>query len=66
MTDAQKPIKKSKQELEAIVKAHGGHIVQSENAAENVVCVADKSKLQTEDILPSPSTRLKATADTVF
>ncbi|KAK4997840.1 DNA ligase (ATP) [Elasticomyces elasticus] len=54
MTEAQKPIKKNKQELEAIVKAYGGHIVQSDQAARDVVCVADKSKLQSiEPMIPS-------------
>lgn len=46
MTDSSKPEKKSKSELEQIVKANGGRIYQTHDAAPNTVCVADKRKLE--------------------
>lgn len=42
ITDTTKPEKKTKIELEAIVKAHGGRVVQNADAAEHVVCIADR------------------------
>ena len=45
-----KPFKKSKQELEQIVKANGGMIVQSQSAGENVICVADKNVVKVSSI----------------
>lgn len=42
MTDQVTPIKKSKAELEALVKANGGKIVQRDSSAENLIIVADK------------------------
>lgn len=42
MTEQVRPTKKSKAELEALVKAHGGKIVQRDAADENLVVVADK------------------------
>ena len=42
VTDAGKPIKKSKADLEALIKAHGGKIWQVQTAAPDMVCIADK------------------------
>lgn len=47
MTDSTKPAKKSKSELEQIVKSNGGKIYQTHNAVPNTVCVADKGELET-------------------
>ena len=43
MTGCQKPEKKTKAELELLVKSHGGKIVQNDSGA-NTVCVGDQSK----------------------
>jgi DNA ligase-4 len=42
MTDQTKPIKKSKAELEALVKANGGKIVQRDSIDKTLIVVADK------------------------
>lgn len=44
MTDTQKPEKKTKAELEQMVKAHGGKIFQTHDAATNIICIADRRK----------------------
>ncbi|KAI9873171.1 MAG: DNA ligase (ATP), partial [Watsoniomyces obsoletus] len=47
MTDSAAPQKKSKNELEAIIKAHGGRIVQTNTVKdENVYCVADRNTVK--------------------
>ena len=45
MTDANIPERKTKAELESMVKAHGGAIVQQESTADNLVVIADKRTL---------------------
>ena len=47
---ADKPFKKSKQELEQLIKSNGGAVVQSQSAAENVICVADKNVVKVSSI----------------
>jgi len=42
MTESTHPEKRSKVELEELVKANGGKIVQTHNAVENTVCVAER------------------------
>ena len=44
MTDSLAPVRKSKSELEQMVKANGGKIFQSHTAADPMICVADKRK----------------------
>ncbi|KAL4741955.1 DNA ligase 4 [Aspergillus similis] len=44
LTDSNAPVKKSKAELENLVKANGGKIFQTNNAAPDTICVADRSK----------------------
>ena len=51
MTDSSKPEKRTKAELEQMVKANGGKIYQTHDAAPNTVCVADKRKLQAHVVL---------------
>lgn len=43
MTDASAPEKKSKGELEQLVKANGGKIFQTNTAAEDTICIAERS-----------------------
>ena len=45
MTESLKPEKKSKAELEQLIKANGGKIYQTHDAALGTICIADKSKL---------------------
>ncbi|KAL4748398.1 DNA ligase 4 [Aspergillus terricola var. indicus] len=42
LTDSNTPVKKSKAELENLVKANGGRIFQTNNAAPNTICIADR------------------------
>ncbi|KAJ5713296.1 Nucleic acid-binding OB-fold [Penicillium malachiteum] len=42
MTDARVPEKKSKGELEQLVKANGGKIFQTNNAASDTICIAER------------------------
>ncbi|KAL8859985.1 MAG: hypothetical protein Q9178_003534 [Gyalolechia marmorata] len=42
MTDSLRPEKKTKEELEEMVKANGGKIVQQRNSSMNTVCVGDR------------------------
>ncbi len=44
MAESLTPEKKTKAELEQLVKANGGKIFQTHTAAANIICVADKSK----------------------
>lgn len=46
MTESTKPEKKTKIELEEMVKAHGGKIVQSATAIPNTYCVAERRTIK--------------------
>lgn len=50
ISEALTPIKKTKNELEEIIKINGGTIVQSQNSKENVICVADREPLKVRSI----------------
>lgn len=43
MTDASVPEKKSKGELEQLVKANGGKIYQTNTAVSDTICIAERS-----------------------
>lgn len=47
MTESLELRKMSKAELEQLIKANGGKIYQTNTAAENTLCIADRSKLWT-------------------
>ncbi len=51
MSESLKP-RKTKAELEQIVKSNGGKILQSEHAAPNTVCVADRGDVCCMSIQP--------------
>jgi hypothetical protein len=51
MTESLTPEKKSKLELEQLVKAHGGKIYQTDTAAPNTICIADRSKLTQQTLI---------------
>ncbi|KAK5149355.1 DNA ligase (ATP), partial [Oleoguttula sp. CCFEE 6159] len=53
MTEFIKPVKKSKAELEQLVKANGGIIVQSQTAAKDVVCVACRNLVKVASLQKS-------------
>jgi DNA ligase-4 len=46
MTESAVPEKKTKAELEQLVKANGGKIYQTNTAAQDTICIADRSKLR--------------------
>lgn len=50
MTDSLKPLKKSKAEIEAFVKANGGTVVASE-AAEGTICIADRNLIKVASLV---------------
>lgn len=53
MSEGLKPHKKSKAELEQLVKANGGKIFQSPTAVDNVICVADKRVVRVASLIKS-------------
>jgi DNA ligase 4 len=53
LSEALKPQKKSKAELEQIVKANGGKIFQSPTAADDMICVADKKVVKVASLMKS-------------
>lgn len=50
ITESLTPERKSKAELEDMVKANGGTIVQSQNAKPEVICVADREPIKVRSI----------------
>lgn len=50
MTDALKPLKKSKAEIEAFVKANGGTVVASD-AGEGTICIADRNLVKVASLV---------------
>ena len=50
ITESLNPEKKTKSELEAMVKANGGTIVQSQSAKPDVICVADREPIKVRSI----------------
>ena len=50
MTDSLKPLKKSKAEIEAFVKANGGTVVASETA-EATICIADRNLVKVASLV---------------
>jgi DNA ligase 4 len=53
ITEALHPPKKSKFELEALVKLHGGAIVQTQSAIPDTVCIADRRTVKVASIQKS-------------
>ena len=58
MTETTQPVKKTKVELEEMVKANGGRIVQTHNAVENTVCVADRRTVKVASLEKKGETNL--------
>ncbi|KAJ6144496.1 hypothetical protein N7470_008391 [Penicillium chermesinum] len=46
MTDSSDPVKRSKGELEQLVKANGGKIFQSSTAASDIICIAERKTVK--------------------
>ncbi|KAL4931510.1 DNA ligase (ATP) DNL4 [Aspergillus undulatus] len=46
MSEAIAPVKKSKAELESLVKAHGGKFFQTNNAVSDTICIADRRNVK--------------------
>ena len=58
LSEALKPQKKSKAELEQLVKANGGKIFQSPTAADDMICVADKKVVKVASLMKSGQTNI--------
>ena len=58
LSEALKPQKKSKTELEQLVKANGGKIFQSPTAADDMICVADKKVVKVASLMKSGQTNI--------
>jgi DNA ligase-4 len=58
MTESTRPEKKTKVELEETVKANGGRIVQTHNAVENTVCVAERRTVKVASLEKRGETNL--------
>ncbi|KAE8353016.1 DNA ligase 4 [Aspergillus coremiiformis] len=52
-TDSNAPVKKSKAELEQLVKANGGKFFQTNHAAPNTICVADRRTVKAASLQKS-------------
>ncbi|KAF9894601.1 DNA ligase (ATP) [Aspergillus nanangensis] len=53
MTDSNAPIKKSKPELEQLVKTNGGKLYQTSTAAPHTICIADRRTVKAASIQKS-------------
>ena len=51
MTESLAPEKKSKLDLEKLVKANGGKIYQTNTAAPDTICIADRSQLTYQTLI---------------
>ncbi|KAL8675027.1 MAG: hypothetical protein Q9168_000622 [Polycauliona sp. 1 TL-2023] len=51
MTGCVKPEKRSKEELEQMVKANGGKIFQQRNASMNIICIGDRRTVQVASLI---------------
>ena len=58
MTESTRPEKKTKIELEEMVKANGGKLVQTHNAVENTVCVAERRTVKVASLEKKGETSL--------
>jgi DNA ligase 4 len=58
LSEALKPQKKSKAELEQLVKANGGKIFQSPAAADDMICIADKKVVKAASLMKSGQTNI--------
>jgi DNA ligase-4 len=58
LSEALKPQKKIKSELEQIVKANGGNIFQSPTATDDMICVADKKVVKAASLMKSGHTSI--------
>ena len=50
LSESLRPTKKSKIELEALVKTHGGAVVQTQDAVPDTVCIADRRTVKVASI----------------
>jgi DNA ligase-4 len=58
MTDMLQPFKKSKAELEEIIKANGGSIYASPTAKEHIICLAEKKPVKVASIIKRGETNI--------
>lgn len=58
LSESLKPEKKSKVELEQLVKVNGGQIYQSPTAAKDIICITDKKVVKAASLIKSAETSL--------
>lgn len=58
LSEALRPEKKSKAEMEQLVKANGGKIFQSPTAADDMICIADKKVVKVASLMKSKRTTI--------
>lgn len=58
LTDMTKPVKKSKAELEQMIKSNGGTLTQNPNSKENILIIADKRTVKPASIIKRGTTNL--------
>ncbi|KAJ5098471.1 Nucleic acid-binding OB-fold [Penicillium argentinense] len=58
MTEANAPEKKSKAELEQLVKANGGKIYQTNTAAPDIICIAERRTVKVASLQKSGDTNI--------
>jgi DNA ligase 4 len=58
LSEGLKPVKKSKAELEQIVKANGGKIFQSPTATDDIICITDKKVVKAASMMKSGTTNI--------
>ncbi|KAL8735952.1 MAG: hypothetical protein Q9166_000514 [cf. Caloplaca sp. 2 TL-2023] len=51
MTESLKPVKKTKEELEQMVKANGGKILQQRNASMDTICVGERRTIHVASLM---------------
>lgn len=58
LTDMLKPQKKSKPQIEQIIKANGGNIFQSVTARENMICIGEKRVIKVAAVMKGGQTNV--------
>lgn len=56
LSEMLKPVKRSKAELEQLIKSNGGAIFQSSTAADHIICVADKKVIKVASLVKAAKT----------
>lgn len=49
LSDSLRPEKKSKNEIEGLIKSNGGNVFQRHDTQPTMICIGDRSKLLAQD-----------------